>query len=195
MLRYFLWMSRFSGKMQIGIIAGAWVGYQVVRGLERSSPALAPFLLPLIIAYLAFIYLNWTARPLFNLLLRLDRFGRFALSRDQVVASNWFGGSLLVALAALGGALATGRASLWFLAAAFALLTVPISATFGRRPEDGRMWMAAYTLVLTVLACLGGVVCFLHGPGAADNLFLAFIYGFGGFLWIANLSGARREYR
>lgn len=195
MLRYFLWMSRFTGKMQMGIIVGAWVGYQVVRAVERSSPALAPFLLPVIIAYVAFIYLNWTAQPLFNLMLRLDKFGRYALTRDQVTASNWFGAALLVALTYLVGALATGRASLWFLAAAFLMLTVPISATFARKPENGRLWMALYTLALTVTACTGGGVCFLHGPAAADNFLLAFIYGFGGFLWIANFTTARREYQ
>lgn len=195
MLRYFLWMSRFSGKMQMGIILGAWVGYQVVRAVERSNPTLAPLLLPVIIAYVAFVYLGWTARPLFNLLLRLDRAGRYALTRDQVVASNWFGASLLVALASVGGALATGRASLWFLAAAFVALTVPLSATFGRRPENGRLWLAIYTAALTLIACVAAGVCFLHGTRAADTLFTAFIYGMAGFLWIANLSGARREYR
>ena len=195
MLRYFLWMSRFTGKMQMGIIVGAWVGYQAVRAVERSNPALAPFLLPVIIAYMAFVYLGWTARPLFNLILRLDKFGRFALTHDQVVASNWFGASLLVALASFGGALATGRASFWFLAAAFVLLTVPLSATFGRTRENGRLWMAAYTIALTILACVAGGVCFLRGTQAADNLFTAFIYGLVGFLWISNLSGARREYR
>ncbi len=195
MLRYFLWMSRFSGKMQLGIIVGAYVGYRLIRGLESSHPALAPFLLPVIIAYVAFVYLNWTARPLFNLLLRLDRFGRLALTRDQVVASNWFGASLLAALAALGGALETGRGSLWFLAAAFLMLTVPISATFARKPDNGRLWMAVYTVALTALALIAAGVCFFQGTRAADTLFTAFFYGFAGFLWIANLSGARREYR
>jgi tetratricopeptide (TPR) repeat protein len=194
MLRYFLWMSRFTGKMQFGIIVGAWAGYQVVRSLESSHPALAPFLLPVVIAYLLFVYLNWTARPLFNLMLRLDKFGRYALTRDQVIASNWFGASLLVALACLAGALATGRASLWFLALAFVLLTVPLSATFGRTVENGRKWMAPATVALAALACMAGGVCFLHGP-AADDLATAFFYGMGGFVWIANLSGARREYR
>ena len=195
MLRYFLWMSRFTGKMQFGIIIGAWVGYQAVRSLERSHPALAPFLLPLIAIYLAFVYLNWTARPLFNLLLRLDKFGRYALTRDQVMASNWLGASLLVALAALGGALVTGRASLWLLAAAFVLLTMPLSATFGRSRETGRLWMALYTAALALLACTAAGVCMVQGPAAAQNLILAFTYGLGGFVWIANLTAARREYR
>lgn len=195
MLRYFLWMSRFSGKMQMSIIIGAWVGYQVVRSVERSNPAIAPFLLPIIVAYLAFVYLNWTARPLFNLMLRLDKFGRYALTRDQITASNWFGASLLIALACFSGALATNRASLWFLAIAFLLLTVPISSTFAHTAENGRKWRAAYTIALAVFACFAAGVCFVQGPGAADGLFLAFYLGTAAFLWITNLTSARREYR
>ena len=194
MLRYFLWMSRFSGKVQMGIILGAWVGYQGVNALESRYPSLAPFLLPLMIVYITFVYLGWTARPLFNLLLRLDPSGRLALTRDQVVASNWLGAMLLVALASLGGALETGRASLWFLAIASVALTVPLSATFGR-PKEGRLWMALYTGALALVACLYTGICFLRGPLQAHNLLTVFIYGLVGFLWIANLSGARREYR
>lgn len=55
--------------------------------------------------------------------------------------------------------------------------------------------MAAYTLGLTALACVAAGICFFQGTRAADSLFTAFFYGFAGFLWIANLSGARREYR
>ena len=194
MLRYFLWMSRFSGRMQMGIILGAWVGYQVVQSVERSNPALAPFLLPVIIAYLAFVYLGWTARPLFNLLLRLDPSGRLALTRDQVVASNWLGAALLVALAALGIALATNLWPMWFLAVASVALTVPLSATFGR-PKEGRLWMALYTAALALIAGLYAGASFLHGPQQANGLLTVFIYGLVGFLWIANLSGARREYQ
>lgn len=195
MLRYFLWMSRFTGKQQFGILFGAWIGYQVVRGVERSSPALAPFLLPLIVAYLVFIYLSWTARPLFNLLLRLDKFGRFALSRDQIIASNWFGSSLLIALASLGGALATNLTALWFLAAAFVFLTVPLASTFAHSWENGRKWRGIYTLCLASLACVAVGVCFLYGSAAADDLFHAFFLGTVAFLWITNLTSARREYR
>lgn len=72
---------------------------------------------------------------------------------------------------------------------------MPISATFGCKRENGRLWMAAYTLGLTALACVAAGICFFQGARAADSLFTAFFYGFAGFLWIANLSGARREYR
>ena len=38
---------------------------------------------PLLILFYAFIYLSWTAMPMFNLLLRFNRFGRHILTKDQ----------------------------------------------------------------------------------------------------------------
>ena len=195
LLRYFLWMSRLRGRLQMGVVMGAWVGNQVIRSLQRSNPALAPYLAPLVIAYLAFAYLTWTARPLFNLLLRLDRFGRLALNRDQIVTSNWFGVSLLIALACLVGAVVTNRASLWFLAVAFVLLTIPVAATGGRSAENGRKVMALCTAGLAALACVAATVSFVSGPSQADNLFLAFYGGCALFVWITNAVGVGRDYR
>src|SRR5512133_875707 len=103
MLRYFLWMSRLSSGAQWGIILGGYFGYRLSRALSSSYPNIAPLLLPVQIAYLGFVLLTWTADPVFNLLLRLNRFGRLALSREQIVASNWIGGCLLVAVLALLG--------------------------------------------------------------------------------------------
>ena len=42
MLRYFLWMSRFRGKVQFGIVIGGWLGYQAIQGLLRSNPSRWP---------------------------------------------------------------------------------------------------------------------------------------------------------
>lgn len=96
MLRYFLWMARLSGQAQWGIVLGAYFGNRLLGGFARSNPEWAPWVLPIQLLYLAFCVLTWIASPLFNLILRLNRFGRLALSREQIVASNWVGGCLLV---------------------------------------------------------------------------------------------------
>jgi hypothetical protein len=101
LLRAFLWMGGLEGKAQIGLVLGLFVGSRVLRGLARARPELAPFIFPVLGIYAGFVLLTWIAEPLFNLLLRLDRFGRHALSREQIVASNWLGADLAVGLAAL----------------------------------------------------------------------------------------------
>jgi tetratricopeptide (TPR) repeat protein len=82
-LGYFLWMSRFSPQVRWGIVLGLLVVQQVIAGVSRSNPALEPYLFPLLVGYATFALTTWTAAPLSNLFLRLNRFGRHALSPDQ----------------------------------------------------------------------------------------------------------------
>lgn len=163
MLRYFLWMGRLGRQAQWGIVIGAWVGYQVVLWAAQNQPRLAPILYPLVILYIVFVYLTWTASPLFNLLLRLSRFGRYALSRQQRITSNWVGASMLLAIAS---------AVLWFVtrefaagAAAIYFLLMVIALAGARRTQEGwpGMAMILYTAALGAVGA-GAVVAFYFGP-------------------------------
>ena len=53
------------------------------NGLARNNPDWAPWIMPILMVYLVFVLLTWFAYPLFNLLLRFNKFGWYALSRDQ----------------------------------------------------------------------------------------------------------------
>jgi tetratricopeptide (TPR) repeat protein len=130
MLKYFLFMSRMTPRVRWGIILGGWIGYQVLLGAQANYPQIRPFSLPLKIAYLVFVYLTWLAMPLFNLLLRIDRFGRHALSRDQRVASNWFAGILLVAGALAITGWVRGDENILLAALLVALLSIPVTSVF-----------------------------------------------------------------
>lgn len=179
MLRYFLWMSRLSGGARWGIVLGAWFGFRIVSSISRSNPELAPWLLPLIIAYLGFVFLSWTAAPLFNLLLRLNRFGRLALSREQIVASNWIGGCVLVSLLAVGAFFATGGAWSVVLAIEAILLVPPLAGLFATDFGWPRRTMLAATLALAAVgvAQLGMVVLATGEP----ELGLLSLYVLGAF--------------
>ena len=156
MLRYFLWMNRLSGKAQWGIVIGGYLGYRVLNGVADANPLLAPFIWPVLGAYIAFALLTWLARPLFDLLLRLNRFGRLALSRDQTTASNAVGACLFLALVSLALALLVSKEFL-IAAAFFGLLLLPVAGTF-RVPEGWprRVMIGALALFLLLgLAVLG----------------------------------------
>jgi len=94
-LAYFLFMNRLSSQVQWLILIGGYIGYQVLRSVSKSSPALAPFITPLIVAYFVFAMGTIVAVPLFNLFLFLDRYGRHALDRSAKIASAIFGLFLL----------------------------------------------------------------------------------------------------
>ena len=156
MLRYFLFMSKFRRQGQWAIVLGAYFGAQVLGGIGRSNPGLRPWILPLQILYVVFALMSWIASPLFNLMLRVNRFGRLALSREQTVASNWLGLCLLLALVSLGGWFETEFYSPWLFAAlVFGLLALPVSAIYRCQSGWPRLTMALYT-VGTALAGGGG---------------------------------------
>jgi tetratricopeptide (TPR) repeat protein/uncharacterized membrane protein (UPF0136 family) len=148
MLAWFLWMSRLQPQMRWGLIIGAMFGQRIVRQLANSSPQLAPFLWPLLYAYMGFVLLTWLAPSLFNLLLRLDRFGRYALSQDQIRGANVLAVCLVVTLGFLIGYAATGSELVLVCTVYFGVLALPASAIFLCQAGWPRYAMMAITLGL-----------------------------------------------
>jgi hypothetical protein len=86
---------------------------------------------------------------MFNLLLRLNRFGRLVLSADERRASNWFGAAFLGALGALAG-FALG----WTPALPLALLLAVASACAGATfAVEGRSRKILASASAVLLAC------------------------------------------
>jgi tetratricopeptide (TPR) repeat protein len=162
LLRYFLWMQKLSHKAQWLVIVGGLVGYNVLRSLAATQPMLEPFVFPLSLVWLSIVLLTWIADPLFNLVLRTSRFGRLALSREQVIASNWVGGCVgLMVLAAL-AFLWTQHWYAFLIALKFAFFIIPVAAYFKASPGLPRHFLLIYATLLgnigvlsIVLVCLG----------------------------------------
>ena len=188
LLRYFLWMSKLSRQAQWGVIIGGYFANKVMTGAARSNPDLAPWLLPFRVLYVAFVVLTWTAEPLFNLLLRLNRFGRLALSREQIVESNWIGSVMLLALLSLGACVVWGFDTPFLVAAmVFGFLIIPVAGTLKTSSAKARRTMWIYTGVLATL----GLISLGSAVSAADNkgpggLFGLFLLGVVAAPWVAN---------
>lgn len=161
LLGYFFWMSRFNPRQRGFAIIGIWLAFQATRGLAVFSPSLRPILFPIICAYFGFVYLTWTSQPLFNLLLRLDRFGRLALTRRQVVASNWFGVVLLAALGFFGAWLGTGQVRFLCEGAGLLFLSIPVAVFFRSKRSD-------YSTVYGVIAGIIGILLICQGLGLGN---------------------------
>lgn len=195
-LRFFLWMGRLSGRAQWGVVIGLVAVQQVLGQLGRANPALRPLTTPLLLALLAFVVLTWVAEPLFNLLLRLNRFGRFALDRDQRRQARWVGGVVLAGLLALGyGALAPGGYDVpgWTTAFGALLLLIPVSAVF-RVPAGWRRGvMTLYSVGMAgmILATVGYFYDALHAASrkGAEELADAGFQLFHYTVWAGFLSG------
>ena len=199
MLRYFLWMSKLSTRAQWGVIIGGYFANRILTQAARSNPDLAPWLLPFRVIYVVFVILTWTAEPLFNLLLRLNSFGRLALSREQVVDSNWIGSIMLLALLSLGACLVWGFDGPFLVAAiVFGLLIIPLAGTLKVRASSrGPMWrytgaVAALGLAALVTALVSGS----NGGEGSGGAFLGlFFLGVVAAPWVANYMIMRRTRR
>lgn len=212
MLRYVLWMHGQSGRMQWAIIAGAYVAYRLVGVIGERYPAWSPVILPLQIAYGLFAWFSWTAGPLSNLLLRLNRYGRLALSPEQVRESNWVGLFIALALAFLAagflvphGGRGDERRLLCFLAAGVgALLVIPVKARFNCQPGWPRVVMTVYAAALVAMgygAIIGLAVADGVGEGgarigaAAVSTAQGFLLGLVLSPWMGNALGMVRVRR
>lgn len=168
-LRFFLFMSKLSGGAQWALILGFVFGVRVLRSIARANPALAPFIAPVIFLYIGFVLLTWLADPLFNLALRFNRYGRWALRRDQIRASNWIAGCIALGVVSAIAGLATNLVGLLLAGVACALLLIPIAATFQQQRGWPRWVMGGATALLAAigLGASAGAV-YAQATGAAD---------------------------
>lgn len=191
MLRYFLWMSRLGGGARWGLILGVYFANRLVSELAQRYPNLMPFFVLFNILYTIFVFLTWTARPLFNLLLRFNRMGRLALSDEDVTASNW----VAVCLAASIGFLGAGvfLRQFLFLTAALnmLMLVVPVASLFNFPAGKRRWFLVAYAVVLALLA-LVALSLSLNGNALGARLSEAFFWGWILYSWIANAVASMR---
>ena len=130
----------------------------------------------------------------FQSLLRLNKFGRLVLSREQTVATNWFGICLLLALVGLGCALRGFDAPWLIMAVVFGLLLLPVSAVFKCHRGSPRYTMTALTVLLVLLGSGSFVAPFVSGRSSdvSGVLLGLFVLGTIASTWIANILVTRR---
>jgi tetratricopeptide (TPR) repeat protein len=174
MLKWYLWVGAMPAKTQWMLIIGLWLLFRVSRSISKSAPALAPWLVPLQIAYVLFCAMTWLADPVFNLLLLLDREGRYALAPRARRGAIAVGLLLLFGAANLVLAYATDLwAGLAEINALLALLyCVPLHAAFSVEPgwPTRVATLATVALLAMLLTMFALPLLALAWPGHADEL-------------------------
>jgi tetratricopeptide (TPR) repeat protein len=170
--RFMVWTQTLSPGMRQGLFIGLFLLSRVVPGL-----------LPL---YLVLVYMSWFAEPLFNSLLRLNRYGRFALSEEDTRYSNQFLALLLSGLALLGAG-RYGQLSPLTTAGIVGLgLLFPLVGTqrqwHPKRRQQSK-WFG-WGLAATGALAIGFDALSLPGEGP---LFLTFLGGTLVYVWVMGL--------
>lgn len=173
-LAFFLWMSRLPRQWQWGVLIALIFAPNVLRSVSRTYPSLAIFIDPIQVLILFFAVMTWIADPLFNMVLRFDRFGKHALSQDQIRGANLLAAFIIPAYVFLMiGLLAPKPHSPFAIMSAwtFGVLVLPASQLYLCDKGWPRNTMAAYLITLSSLAaiCLLGIVTMhLIGLGVVE---------------------------
>lgn len=191
MLRYFLWMGKLGRGAQWMVFIGGYLGYRIVLEIAEAQPKAAPVLWPVVIAYIVFAVLTWIASPLFNMLLRFNRFGRLALSRRQIIEADLMGACLLCALAGFGAWFAARSEPAVVGGLVFGFLLMPLAGAFNCHEGWPRKFMTGYA-ALMALAGVGLWLLVTFEPpwraaeAAAPALLQIFLWGSILSPWVTN---------
>ncbi|MCG3123717.1 MAG: hypothetical protein GIKADHBN_02138 [Phycisphaerales bacterium] len=181
-LAYFLFMGRLSGRAQWLIIIGAFVGFKVLGAVKNSNAAAAPFLTPLIIAYMVFALGTIVAVPLFNLVLFVDPFGRHVLRPAQRIGAAVFGLSLIPPVVFLTMWAVIGGSYYELGSLVTAMLIIPVSLAGLMREGKPRVTMIALAAGLAAMCVVILTMPMLLAPSVVG----AYAIGCFGSTWIAN---------
>ena len=183
MLRFFLWMGRQSQVAQWAMILGFVFGRQLLAQLSDRNPALRPYIIPLLVLSFGFLILTWISSPLFNFLLKFNRFGRMALSREESIESIFIGETVVIAALCAFTAVATGSIAAFLGMIIAGLMLFPLRVTFlvpSGRPRLIAGSITAGLFLLSLPAPVMEVAGWKAIPGIAGNpmdLFWIFVYG------------------
>ena len=181
-LRYSFWMSNLKGNVQMFLIFGLYGANVLLRNVVDKNPGLGVVIYPLLIAYALFALSTWLLVPISNLFLRLNKFGRYALDRDETLSSTWTGISLGVSVLAFVGFFFTGLSGLLALGVLGFVMMIPLSSMLGGKKRS-RSLLRIGTVFLALIGLASVAITFRTGAltnAASSVFFIGFIlYQFG----------------
>lgn len=133
-LRYMLWVSRFSPRAQLLAFIGIIVLLQVMVRMPADSPMSSIGLL-LACVYVLFVSSVWLASPLFDLLLRFNRYGRLVLTEEKRQDTVYMAIGLMVVTGLMAGPLITGFRTLDMVGYSFLLIALAVTLSVPRRAK------------------------------------------------------------
>lgn len=150
LLRYFFWLRTLPPRTQTLLAVGGVLGYNFLRRAAEANPAIKPFVIPLLIAYVLFVLASWLADPLLNLLLLGSAEGRATLSADDRASGQRVGAALGTGLLLALVGVATGAEGLFLSAVVIGFSSLTIAGAYNCAPGRyrSRLLVAAGSFVL-----------------------------------------------
>ncbi|MEZ4826142.1 MAG: tetratricopeptide repeat protein [Bacteroidia bacterium] len=176
--KYWIYRAYLKFAFSIGKLSSSY-RWALMIGLiiiANSVPYALPF-------YLVLVFFTWFSDILFNLLLRFNSYGKYALNEDQIRYSNVFGVLLAAGIIALVTGLTAGIALGETIGLVCLGMLFPVAGTFSKSRKSSRqksLWMT-YGFAAVGLAFIA--TAFLGLP-VAGTLFSVFAYGIMAYTFI-----------
>ncbi len=169
LLPYFIWMASWSPRTRVLLVVLPIILVSRLGEILAKHPGVAALAMLSVIAYTAFMVCSWLADPVHHLLLRMSRFGRLSLTRDQWVESNWVGACALLGAVGLASWPITMSWSSPLLVLVAVVLMVSINATFTVPSGEGRKISAGITVAAAIFGLLSCCVLFFDSPPPGNS--------------------------
>lgn len=182
-LKYAFFMGNLTARYQWGIIIGFYLALRGLGFLTESFPALEPFLLPVIILLTLVAFSTWIIKPVSNLFLRFNAYGKFLLDKKEKISSNFVAASFLICVTGAVLFFALSNVNYLTLTLFGLMMMVPLSMMFA--PSRYKHLFLIYTIAMAVVGLSAIAITFATGE-FINKLSVVFGIGFIAFQWIAN---------
>jgi tetratricopeptide (TPR) repeat protein len=187
-LNWMFWMAKKTEGSQWGIIIGLYFGARYLNQISRDYPFLIPVVVLLAIAF----YMTWVMTPLFNLVIKMDKTARNALTPEESSGANVVGIGVLVGLTAIIIYAVTGL-DIASLVAIFALsIVIPSYMYFDFKNTTHEMHAKVSALAFWGIG-LFGMTGTLLGMPWAGSLWTLYFLGFVGYQFIVNFWNMKKR--
>ena len=186
MLMFSLWLSNKSKKARWAIIIVIWLGSRLLTETSKAAgyTTLAYILIGL---YIMFVVFSWVGTSIANIVLLLNKEGKYVLTPREKYISGTVGVCLLAALLVVlfGNRLPSATPDTpFFTALIFVTLTLPLSRFEYWDIIKRRSLALIYTIGLLALGIITVFALLTTGSnGTTDDLGLAYIVGVAIYTW------------
>lgn len=178
-----LLLSRLSGRNAWFFIIGSYVGLRILSNLAQKSPALKPFLIP-IIAVIAFLFaMTWLLDPIMNIYLLSNKYGRILLDKHTKLAAQISAVSFGLAILSILTFLMAPLPLFIYATIFFIAMVIPIGTMFKPLKEKNRKTAVYMTSAIGIIGILG---LLLYAVTKSVTLIYLSFFGIFAYQWIIN---------
>ncbi len=184
-LRYATWMARQKGSTQWIVIIGFLILTRLLRSAADTNPQLRAFLIPVVVLFVIVAFSTWIISPVHDLILFLNPYGKYALSRKERLSASLVGVALAISALSVLAYIFLPIAAFMALAVFGFTITIPVGNMFTPPKEKKQRIVIFYSigLAITGLAAVGVSVA----SGQLVNTFsIIYILGLVAFQWMFN---------